>query len=150
MLTGGLWDHSISELLVQPLMYGKFMEYAHNGKFLTIVHTTLHAAVEFSCKNGVICMDEVPSLGIVHMYRAHKAACLHYMQPQYRGHNCCRKQAVARSGTLRARRPQEWRLLCQAAALLLHTCGRHPRVHAGTFNCHEGCWHVALGGTPYA
>lgn len=82
MLTGGLWDHSISELLVQPLMYGKFMEYAHNGKFFTVVHTALHGAVESSCKNDVICMDEVSSLGIVHMYRAQKPASLYFMPPQ--------------------------------------------------------------------
>lgn len=32
VLTGGLWDDTASELLVQPLMYGKFMEYGHNGR----------------------------------------------------------------------------------------------------------------------
>lgn len=31
VLTGGLWDMKASELLVQPQMYGKFMEYGHNG-----------------------------------------------------------------------------------------------------------------------
>ena len=46
VLTGGLWDHSVSELLVQPLMYGKFMEYAQNGKFLTVAHTALHVLQE--------------------------------------------------------------------------------------------------------
>ncbi len=41
VLTGGLWDKSASELLAQPLMYGKFMEYGHNGAPLNI--PTCHA-----------------------------------------------------------------------------------------------------------
>ncbi len=50
MLTGGLWDRSISELLVQPVMYGKFMEYAHNGKFLAVLDTARHGPKELSVR----------------------------------------------------------------------------------------------------
>ena len=32
VLTGRHWNLSATELLVQPLMYGKFMEYGHNGE----------------------------------------------------------------------------------------------------------------------
>ncbi len=32
LLTGGAWDGKMAEVLIQPLMYGKFMEYGHNGE----------------------------------------------------------------------------------------------------------------------
>ena len=42
VLTGRVWDTNASELLVQPLMYGKFMEYGHNGEVLDVRHVSLH------------------------------------------------------------------------------------------------------------
>ena len=41
VLTGRLWDLNASELLVQPLMYGKFMEYGHNGEVFDVRHVSL-------------------------------------------------------------------------------------------------------------
>ena len=41
VLTGRVWDTNASELLVQPLMYGKFMEYGHNGEVLNVRHVSL-------------------------------------------------------------------------------------------------------------
>lgn len=41
VLTGRVWDLNASELLVQPLMYGKFMEYGHNGEILDVRHVSL-------------------------------------------------------------------------------------------------------------
>ena len=42
VLTGRVWDLNASELLVQPLMYGKFMEYGHNGEVLDVRHVSLN------------------------------------------------------------------------------------------------------------
>lgn len=46
VLTGGLWDDKSTELLVQPLMYGKFMEYGHNGALPSSVPISFPAPMQ--------------------------------------------------------------------------------------------------------
>lgn len=49
VLTGGLWDDKSTELLVQPLMYGKFMEYGHNGALTYPFPSPFPALMQHCC-----------------------------------------------------------------------------------------------------
>ena len=48
VLTGRLWDDKSTELLVQPLMYGKFMEYGHNGALTSSI------PIPFPCSDATL------------------------------------------------------------------------------------------------